>query len=125
MIRRFGRHPPDAELSTVVIRRRRWRFFRHARRGSIMNSETSESISSMDQMGGTTGLNGNAAVRRVAQKAHEAVDRLEQTLGSSSEKVMGWQQEYGEMAREQVRSNPLAVVAGAFAAGFIFAKLMR
>jgi hypothetical protein len=38
---------------------------------------------------------------------------------------MGWQQEYGEMAREQVRANPLTVVAGAFAVGFLFAKLMR
>ena len=90
-----------------------------------MNSETSDSISSMNQMGGSTGLNGDGTVHRVAQKAHEAVDRLEQTLGSSSERVMGWQQEYGEMAREQVRNNPLAVVAGAFAVGFIFAKLMR
>ena len=97
-----------------------------------MNSETSDSISSMNTMnsmngpGGSTGLNANeGTVRRVAQKAHEAVDKLEQTLGSSSEKVMNWQQEYGEMAREQVRSNPLAVVAGAFLTGFILAKLMR
>jgi ElaB/YqjD/DUF883 family membrane-anchored ribosome-binding protein len=81
-------------------------------------------------MGGTgssTGLNGSNdnTVRRVAQKAHEAVDRLEQTLGSGSERMMGWQQEYGDMAREQVRANPLAVVAGAFAVGWILAKLTR
>jgi len=38
---------------------------------------------------------------------------------------MNWQQEYGEMAREQVRNNPLTVVASAFAIGFLFAKLMR
>ena len=91
-----------------------------------MNSETSETISSMNS--GTTGLNGTGApgtVQRVAQKAHEAVDKIEQTIGTSSEKVMGWQQEYGEMAREQVRANPLTVVAGAFAVGFLFAKLMR
>lgn len=93
-----------------------------------MNSETSESITSMNTPSGSTGLNGTSSpgtVHRVAQAAHEAVDKLEQTLGSSSEKVMGWQQEYGEMAREQVRSNPLAVVAGAFLAGFVLAKLMR
>jgi ElaB/YqjD/DUF883 family membrane-anchored ribosome-binding protein len=93
-----------------------------------MNSETSDSISSMGGTSGSTGLNGGAndgTVRRVAQKAHEAVDKLEQTLGSSSERVMGWQQEYGEMAREQVRSNPLAVVAGAFAVGWVLAKLTR
>ena len=92
-----------------------------------MNSETSDSISSMNSVG-STGLNSgtnDGTVRRVAQKAHEAVDRLEQTLGSSSERMMGWQQEYGEMAREQVRSNPLAVVAGAFLIGFVLAKLTR
>ena len=92
-----------------------------------MNSETSDNYSSMSGTSGSTGLNGSneGTVRRVAQKAHEAVDKLEQTLGSSSERVMGWQQEYGEMAREQVRSNPLAVVAGAFAVGWILAKLTR
>jgi len=95
-----------------------------------MNSETSDSISTMNTMNSMNGPGGGVSdnegtVRRVAQKAHEAVDKLEQTLGSSSEKVMNWQQEYGEMAREQVRSNPLAVVAGAFVAGFLVAKLMR
>jgi len=92
--------------------------------------ETTENISGMNGPSGSTGLNGVGSpapgtVHKVAQKAHEAVDKLEQTLGSSSETVMGWQQEYGEMAREQVRANPLAVVAGAFAVGFLFAKLMR
>ena len=38
---------------------------------------------------------------------------------------MGWQHEYGEMAREQVRANPLAVVAGAFAIGYLLAKITR
>ena len=98
-----------------------------------MNSETSDSINSMTGSSGSTGLNGvgtpgmgnDGTVRRVAQKAHEAVDKLEQTLGSSSEKMMGWQEEYGEMAREQVRANPLAVVAGAFAVGWLLAKITR
>lgn len=62
-------------------------------------------------------------VRRVAQKAHEAVDKLEQTIGSSSDKMMGWQQEYGDMAREQVRSSPLAALGIAFGVGIIFSKL--
>ena len=92
--------------------------------------ETNDNIGGMNGPGGSTGLNGvgataPATVHKVAQKAHEAVDKLEQTLGSSSEAVMGWQQEYGEMAREQVRANPLAVVAGAFAVGFLFAKILR
>lgn len=93
-----------------------------------MNSETTESITSMNVSGGTTSLNGTTGtgtVHRVAQKAHETVDKLEQTLGTGSERVMDWQQEYGEMAREQVKANPLTVVAGAFAVGFLFAKLMR
>ena len=38
---------------------------------------------------------------------------------------MGWQQEYGEMAREQVRANPLAVVAGAFVIGWLLGKITR
>jgi ElaB/YqjD/DUF883 family membrane-anchored ribosome-binding protein len=89
-----------------------------------MNSETTDSISSMNTSSG--GLNGSdGTVRRVAQKAHEAVDTLAQTLDSSSEKVMNWHQEYGDMAREQVRANPLAVVAGAFVVGFVLAKLSR
>lgn len=93
-----------------------------------MINETSENITGYNGPSGSTGLNGvgtPGTVQKVAQKAHEAVDKLEQTLGSSSEKVMGWQQEYGEQAREQVRANPLTVVAGAFAVGFLFAKLMR
>ncbi|AEG92260.1 DUF883 family protein [Ramlibacter tataouinensis] len=93
-----------------------------------MNTETSESpfptSSSANGVGG--GLNGGAnagTVQRMAQKAHEAVDKLEQTIGSGSETVMGWQQEYGEMAREQVKSNPLAAVGIAFGVGILFSKL--
>ena len=62
-------------------------------------------------------------VHRMAQKAHEAVDRLEQSLGAGSERMMDWQQEYGDMAREQVRSNPLAAMGVAFAVGIVFSKL--
>jgi ElaB/YqjD/DUF883 family membrane-anchored ribosome-binding protein len=71
----------------------------------------------------TEGAGGDTTVHRFAQKVHEAVDTLEQKLGQSSEKVMGLQQEYGDMAREQVRANPLAALGTAFAVGFIFAKL--
>jgi ElaB/YqjD/DUF883 family membrane-anchored ribosome-binding protein len=91
-----------------------------------MDSEN-DSITSMNGPSGSTSLNGVAdgTVRRVAQRAHEAVDKLEQTLGSSSERVMGLQQEYGDIARERVRDNPLAVVAGAFAIGWLLGKLTR
>lgn len=78
--------------------------------------------------GGTSGnpLNGDAnRVRKMAQSLHEAVDTLEQKIGHGSERVMSMQQEYGDMAREQVRANPLAALGVAFAAGFIIAKIMR
>jgi ElaB/YqjD/DUF883 family membrane-anchored ribosome-binding protein len=103
-------------------------FFDEPDKRNTMNSETTDSISSMNTA--SSGLNGSGTasdgtVRRVAQKAHEAVATLAQTLDSSSEKVMNWHQEYGDMAREQVRANPLAVVAGAFVVGFVLAKLSR
>jgi ElaB/YqjD/DUF883 family membrane-anchored ribosome-binding protein len=65
----------------------------------------------------------SGTVQRLAQRAHEAVDKLEQTVSTSGEKMMGWQQEYGDAAREQVRTNPLAAVGIAFAAGIVFSKL--
>ena len=75
---------------------------------------------------GSKGLNGDAnRVRKMAQSLHEAVDSLEQKLGSSADRVMGMQEEYGNMAREQVRSNPLAALGVAFAAGFIVARILR
>jgi hypothetical protein len=61
----------------------------------------------------------------VADKAHQAVDTLAQSLNTGAERVMGWQEEYGDMAREQIRANPLAVVFGAFALGYVFAKLTK
>jgi ElaB/YqjD/DUF883 family membrane-anchored ribosome-binding protein len=85
---------------------------------------TTESMSgSGGAAGGGTGAADANRVQRMAQAAHQAVDKLEQTLGSSQERVMGWQQEYGDMAREQVRTSPLAAVGIAFAAGIVFSKL--
>ena len=79
-------------------------------------------------MGGTAGAGGLGAsgaaadaadsahgtVSRMAQRAHEAVDRMEQALGSGGERVMDWQQE---------RANPLAAVGMAFLAGLIFGRV--
>lgn len=97
-----------------------------------MNADTSTQNpfpTSAEQTGGAStngGLNGDAnRVRRMAQSLHEAVDSLEQKLGEGSERVMSMQQEYGDMAREQVRSNPLAALGVAFAAGFVIAKILR
>ena len=92
-----------------------------------MNSETSQTpFPTSTGMGDSTSSGGTGAdttVRRVAQKAHETVDRLEQSIGTGQEKMMGWQQEYGDMAREQVRASPLAAIGVAFAVGIIFSKL--
>jgi ElaB/YqjD/DUF883 family membrane-anchored ribosome-binding protein len=86
-------------------------------------NETSQNSFPTSASNSANGLNGEGAVHRVAQKAHEAVDKLEQTLGTGSEKVMSLQQEYGEMAREQVKANPLIAVGAAFAVGIVFSKL--
>jgi hypothetical protein len=78
-------------------------------------------------MSGTTGTTGtvNENVQRVAERAHGAVDAAAQSVQSGAERLINWQQEYGDMAREQIRANPLAVVFGAFAVGYLFAKLTR
>jgi hypothetical protein len=90
-------------------------------------NETSDTMKTMSgSTAGSAAMDSAAGnVQRVAQKAHEAVDKLEQTVSSGTHRVMDWQQEYGEMAREQIRANPLAVVFGAFAVGYLFAKLTR
>jgi len=85
-----------------------------------MNSETSQTPFPTSN---GSGLNGDGKVHRVAQKAHEAVDRLEQSIGAGSEKVMQYQQEYGDMCREQVKAHPLTSVLAAFGVGVIFSKL--
>lgn len=96
-----------------------------------MNADTSSqnpfptSAENSANGGGTSGLNGDAnRVRRMAQTLHEAVDSLEQKLGSSSERVMGLQEEYGNMARDQVRNNPLAALGVAFAVGFLISRIL-
>ncbi len=88
-------------------------------------------LSGMSGMGasGTSATAAEAAdsahgtVSRAAQRAHEAVDRVEQAIGAGSERMLDWQQEYGDMAREQVRANPLAAVGVAFLAGLIFGRV--
>ncbi|MES2631950.1 MAG: hypothetical protein V4669_03200 [Pseudomonadota bacterium] len=88
-----------------------------------MNTETADNMTST--MNGSSTAAAESKVHRVAQKAHETVDRLERTLDTGSEKVIDWHSEYSEAARAQVRSNPLAVVAGAFALGYLLAKVTR
>jgi ElaB/YqjD/DUF883 family membrane-anchored ribosome-binding protein len=100
-------------------------------RNEQMNAETSTQnpfpTSAESTSGGSSaGLNGDAnRVHRLAQSLHEAVDSLEQRIGQGSDRMMNMQQEYGDMAREQVRNNPLAALGVAFAAGFVIAKLFR
>ncbi|MCD6078208.1 MAG: hypothetical protein K0R89_2146 [Ramlibacter sp.] len=94
-----------------------------------MNAETTTQNpfpTSSEAASNGSSLNGDAnRVRRMAQSLHEAVDSLEQKFGTGSERIMGLQEEYGNMAREQVRANPLAALGAAFAAGFIIAKILR
>jgi ElaB/YqjD/DUF883 family membrane-anchored ribosome-binding protein len=91
-----------------------------------MNSETATAnpFPTSAEQNQAPGLNGGTArVHKVAQSLHDTVDTLEQKLGMSSDKLMSMQEEYGTMAREQVRANPLAALGIAFAAGFVFAKI--
>jgi hypothetical protein len=91
-----------------------------------MNTETMDTGTTTST--GNSSLNGTGAqqqVQRAAEKAHAAVDTVAQSLNSGAERVIGWHDEYGEMAREQIRANPLAVVFGAFAIGYVFAKLTK
>ncbi|MCC2675930.1 MAG: hypothetical protein K0R58_2877 [Ramlibacter sp.] len=94
-----------------------------------MNAETTTQNpfpTSSEAASNGSSLNGDAnRVRRMAQSLHEAVDSLEQKFGTGSERIMGLQEEYGNMARDQVRANPLAALGAAFAAGFIIAKILR
>ncbi len=105
--------------------------------GAGLSGGSGSGMSGTSGLGGMGGMSGSGAagaaadaadsahgtVSRVAQRAHEAVDRMEQALGSGSERMMDWQQEYGDMAREQVRANPLAAVGMAFLAGLIFGRV--
>jgi ElaB/YqjD/DUF883 family membrane-anchored ribosome-binding protein len=95
--------------------------FFDAREEAVMN-ETSDSITSMNGPG-VTGMDDNV-VRRVAQKAHETVDKLEQTVSTGSERMMTMQEEYGSYAREQIRMRPLSTVAGAFVVGLLLGKIL-
>lgn len=92
-----------------------------------MNADTSSQNpfpTSPESDSSASGLNGDAnRVHKLAQSLHEAVDSLEQRIGQGSERVLNMHQEYGDMAREQVRANPLAALGVAFAAGFVFAKI--
>ncbi|ROZ69681.1 hypothetical protein [Ramlibacter sp. WS9] len=91
-----------------------------------MNTETSDSMTSMNGPGVTATLNGNAnVVHRVAQKAHETVDKLEHTVATGSERVMSMQEEYGSYAREHIKAHPLSTVAGAFVVGMLLGKILR
>ncbi|MBG9390301.1 hypothetical protein [Caenimonas aquaedulcis] len=83
-----------------------------------------ETIDSGLTTNNSNGLNGNV-VNRVAQKAHETVDKLEQTVSAGSDRVLSMQEEYGKYAREQIKANPLSTVAGAFALGLLLGKILR
>ncbi|MBI5276786.1 MAG: hypothetical protein HY854_10025 [Burkholderiales bacterium] len=93
-----------------------------------MNTETATQTPFPTSAENAPSMGGNGSeksLHQYAQRIHEAVDTLEQRLNNSTERVLSMQEEYGEMAREEVRAHPLAAVGVAFAAGFILAKLLR
>jgi len=90
-----------------------------------MNSETMDTNTTPTSNTSLNGTGTQQQVQRVAEKAHAAVDTVAQSLNTGAERVLGWHDEYGEMARDQIRANPLAVVFGAFALGYVFAKLTK
>jgi ElaB/YqjD/DUF883 family membrane-anchored ribosome-binding protein len=90
-----------------------------------MNTETSETSVSLGGPGLNGSNGGNGTIHRVAQKAHDTVDRLEQSVSTGSDKVMSMQEEYGSYAREQIKAHPLSTVAGAFVFGLLLGKILR
>jgi ElaB/YqjD/DUF883 family membrane-anchored ribosome-binding protein len=90
-----------------------------------MNSETSSTGGMTSSGVSTASLNGTGTINRVAQKAHETVDKLEQTVAKSSDRVMSMQEEYGSYARDHIKAHPLSTVAGAFAIGLLLGKILR
>jgi ElaB/YqjD/DUF883 family membrane-anchored ribosome-binding protein len=92
-----------------------------------MNTETATSPfpTSAENAPSMGGNGSEKTLHQYAARLHEAVDTLEQRLSEGSERVMSMHQEYGDMAREEVRAHPLAAVGIAFATGFILAKLLR
>jgi ElaB/YqjD/DUF883 family membrane-anchored ribosome-binding protein len=119
---RFDRQPRSDELLKWDFAGAAGDFF-DAREEEVMNSETSDSLTSMNGPGVTPAMNGNV-VHRVAQKAHETVDKLEQSVSTGSEKVMSMQEEYGSYAREQIKMHPLSTVVGAFALGLLIGRVL-
>ena len=91
--------------------------------GAFASSGGGTSRAGMPPSADDTMGNAHAAVHRMAQAAHEAVDQLEKTLGAGSDRVMDWQHAYGERARDQVRANPLAAVGIAFGVGVLLSRL--
>lgn len=90
--------------------------------GASSSGSSGGSLSGGSNMSG--GMNGgDGTVHRVAQAAHQYVDKLEQTLGSGGDRVMSMQQEYGEMASDYVKQKPLQSIGIAFAVGVVFSKL--
>mgnify|MGYP003532595683 FL=1 len=68
---------------------------------------------------------GADVVQRVAQGAHDSIDRLQSGLQSGVEQARISADEWSGSLRETVREHPLSAVGGAFALGVIFARLMR
>ena len=77
------------------------------------------------ELNGTINLDGAVAqLDKVAKTLHEVVNKIESKIETGANKVMNLQQEYTDVARDQVRSNPLAAIGAAFVVGFVVAKVI-
>ena len=94
-----------------------------------MTIETSNALTGINvaKSGNGSANPGDASgvVHRVAQRAHDTVDKLEQTVVSGSDRVYSMTDEYGSYAREQIKTHPLGIVAGAFVVGLLLGKILR
>jgi ElaB/YqjD/DUF883 family membrane-anchored ribosome-binding protein len=83
---------------------------------------------------GTNGSSPNGAARdrihRLAGMAHQAIDSLEQRLGSTTQGVMATQakggeqvRRYGDQLRERVNTQPMQTLGIALGTGFVLSKL--
>ena len=96
---------------------------------------TTTSASGRGQGAGTgespqTGFDARDRIHRIAGAAHQAIDKVQQTLSSKAQGVSSTQskygeqaRQYGETAREQINSRPLQAAAIAFGTGVIVDKL--
>lgn len=87
----------------------------------MINEPTSATSITDADIKRTTAIQGQA----LSLKAQGAADQFSQMLGTMGDRVMEFQQEYGQKAREQVRARPLAALGAAVAIGVVLSKILK